>query len=124
MPNRLPSRKRWLAFCNHPHGQLIIDRGAEVALQAGKSLLPVGVLQCTGNFNIGDLILITNEKNEALAKGLSNYSAAEVNQIKGKSTGKICKLFPNYAYDEIIHRDNLVMLSSLRGGLNTNGNSE
>ncbi len=111
----LPSRKRWLAFYNHPHGQLIIDQGAEMALQGGKSLLPVGVTKCTGNFNVGDLVTVCNQDGKTLAKGLVNYSAVEVNFIKGKISTEISKLLTDYPYEEIIHRDNLVMLSSLGG---------
>lgn len=108
----LPSRKRWLAVYSHPHGELVIDTGAEHALHSGKSLLSAGILSCSGNFTAGDLVVIANNTNKAIAKGLVNYSAAELDLIKGKTSSEIAEVLVDFQYDEVVHRDNLVMLTS------------
>ena len=85
----MPSRKRWMAFYTHPHGEIIIDQGAVAALQAGKSLLPAGIVGCKGNFTAGDLVKICDQSGREIAKGLTNYSAKEIEIIKGKVSAEI-----------------------------------
>ncbi len=108
-----PSRKRWLAFYTHPHGQIVVDDGAQQALKAGKSLLPAGVLRCTGSFNAGDLVQIVSEHGHEIARGLSYYSAQEVASIKGQISSAVEDILPNHPFDEVIHRDNMVMMDML-----------
>ncbi|NLM25629.1 MAG: glutamate 5-kinase [Firmicutes bacterium] len=112
----MPSRKRWMAFYTHPHGEIIIDQGAVAALQAGKSLLPAGIVGCKGNFTAGDLVKICDQSGREIAKGLTNYSAKEIEIIKGKVSAEIDSLPVQHLYDEVIHRDNLVMTNNIVKG--------
>ncbi|MCA9470748.1 MAG: glutamate 5-kinase [Nitrospirales bacterium] len=107
----LTSRKQWIAYTLRPKGQLLLDQGAVDALrQHGKSLLPSGILEVKGQFNAGDAILCLDKQGEEFAKGLVNYSAQNLQQIKGHNTQDIQKLFGSREYEEVIHRDNLVIL--------------
>ena len=107
----LNSRKQWIAFTLRSKGELLLDQGAVEALQErGKSLLPSGILEVKGNFNAGDSITCTDKKGKDFAKGLVNYSADVLQQIKGQNTKDIQKLLGNREYEEVIHRDNLVLL--------------
>ena len=113
LPHQSPlnSRKQWIAYTLHPKGQLLLDQGAVDALcQRGKSLLPSGILEVQGQFNAGDAVLCLDKQGEECAKGLVNYSAQTLQQIKGQNTRDIQKLFGTQEYEEVIHRDNLVLL--------------
>ncbi|HHX97679.1 MAG: glutamate 5-kinase [Kiritimatiellia bacterium] len=106
----LNQRRRWVALFHHARGQVVIDEGACVALlQRGKSLLPVGVRDVIGEFSAGDLVEIHDPGGRCLARGLSEYSSAEIRLLKGLKTEKIRELLGNHAPDELIHRDNLVI---------------
>ncbi|MDH4266765.1 MAG: glutamate 5-kinase [Deltaproteobacteria bacterium] len=109
--NKLTSRKHWIAFTLEPQGRIIVDDGAKKAiLQKGKSLLPSGVLATEGEFSLGDPVVLVDLQKEEFAKGLSNYGSAEINKIKGLKTTEVeNKLGYKYG-DEIIHRDDLVVL--------------
>ena len=109
--NKLNSRKHWIAFTLEPQGRIIVDDGAKKAiLQKGKSLLPSGVLATEGKFSLGDPVVLVDLQKEEFAKGLSNYGSAEINKIKGLKTTEVeSKLGYKYG-DEIIHRDDLVVL--------------
>jgi glutamate 5-kinase len=109
--NKLNSRKHWIAFTLEPQGRIIVDDGAKKAiLQKGKSLLPSGVLAAEGEFSLGDPVVLVDLQRQEFAKGLSNYGSAEINQIKGLKTTEVeNKLGYKYG-DEIIHRDDLVVL--------------
>jgi len=105
-------RRRWVAFFHHAQGQITVDNGARDALlKRGKSLLPVGIKEVSGDFSPGDLIDIQNLKGEAIAQGLTEYSSAELRLLKGLRTEKIKKLLGNTVPGEVIHRDNLVIAS-------------
>ena len=105
------SKKRWLAFSLKTKGEIAIDKGAkEALLKKGKSLLPSGILSVKGNFDSGDSVSITDEKGKELARGLSNYSSIEIEKIKGLRTSEIKKALGYKDYDEVIHRDNLVII--------------
>jgi len=109
--NKLNSRKHWIAFTLEPQGRIIVDDGAKKAiLQKGKSLLPSGVLAAEGEFSLGDPVVLVDLQKQEFAKGLSNYGSAEINKIKGLKTTEVeNKLGYKYG-DEIIHRDDLVIL--------------
>ena len=105
------SRKRWLAFFHRSSGSVTIDKGAVAALvERNKSLLPSGITKVNGQFGIGSLIDIEDEKNNVIARGLSFYSSDEIDKIKGSPTSKIALLLGRKDYNEVIHRDNLVLL--------------
>ncbi len=106
----LSARKRWLAFSARAQGAIVIDEGAERALRdQGRSLLAVGVLAVQGNFSPGSPVRILNQRGVELGRGLVNYSADELRKIKGLRTTKIREMLGAAAYDEVIHRDNLVL---------------
>jgi len=109
---KITSRKRWIGFTVKPKGKIYIDEGALSALQKkGKSLLPSGVVKVEGKFIKGDVVSVVGvgEKKE-VARGLMNYSADEVRKVKGLRTSLIKKTLGYKPYDEIIHRDNIVLL--------------
>jgi len=109
--NRLASRKHWIAHNLKPAGEIVVDEGAYEALaKKGKSLLPSGLREVRGSFGVGECVRCLNPQGEEFARGLVNYSAKELNQIKGLHTSKIEKVLGYKAYDEIIHRDDLVLL--------------
>lgn len=110
---KLSARKRWFSFTKAPAGILVVDDGAaKVIEQGGKSLLPVGVLRCIGNFHKGDVVSIVNQTNREIARGLSNYAFEEVEQICGKTSHKIEHSFGRelFPYEEIVHRNNIQLM--------------
>lgn len=109
LPKKMGARACWLAFSGQVAGVLTIDAGAERALvERGKSLLPAGVITVTGGFKIGDTVEIKNGQGLLLARGLVNYSAADIGIIKGCKTVEIEQRLGQKTFDEVIHRDNLV----------------
>ncbi|MGR3292910.1 MAG: glutamate 5-kinase [Candidatus Scalindua sp.] len=114
IPNKkkIASRKRWIGFTVRPKGRIYIDGGALSALQKkGKSLLPTGVIEIDGKFIKGDVVSIVGvDESKEIARGLVNYSGDEVRKIKGLRTSLIKKMLGDKPYDEIIHRDNIVLL--------------
>jgi len=112
LPNkeRMKSRKHWIAYVLRTKGSLVIDKGAERAMtKHGKSLLPVGILEVSGSFGVGDSVKILNEQNRELAVGLINYSSVNANKIKGLSSEEIEQCLGFKDSDEIVHRDNCVL---------------
>ena len=109
--NRLTHRKHWIAYNLKPAGDVVVDSGAhEAVVHKGKSLLPSGIKEIRGAFGVGDCVRCVDLNDQEFARGLVNYSAQELNQIKGLHTSKIEKILGYKAYDEIIHRDDLVVL--------------
>ncbi len=107
--NRLQTKKKWIAFGSSVQGHIIIDGGAGKALlERGKSLLPSGVVAVEGSFDIGNTVSVICAGGE-IARGIVNYPAEEIQKIKGKKTTEIKKILGYKDYDEIIHRDNLVV---------------
>jgi glutamate 5-kinase len=107
---RLNSRKCWIAFSLKPHGAIKIDDGAaEAILNNGKSLLPSGIIAVEADFNIGAPVEFRNRKNEILGIGLANYSANDIRKIMGLKSNQIKAVLGHKSYDEVIHRDNLVI---------------
>lgn len=108
---RLKSRKHWIAFVLKPKGQLIIDDGACQAIcRKGKSLLPSGILEVKGDFGTGDSVQCLDRMNNLVAVGLINYTSADIGQIKGLRSDEIEKTLGFKDSDEVMHRDNLVIL--------------
>ena len=107
----LSSRKHWIAFNPKPKGDLTVDDGAKKAIvQRGKSLLASGVVRIRGSFDRGDLVTCLGPRGKEFARGLVNYSATELEKIKGIRSDRI-ELTLGYKYcDEVIHRDDLVVL--------------
>ncbi len=108
---RISARKRWIAYSRLPRGTLYVDNGARDTLkQRGKSLLPSGLRKVEGDFEYGDTLSCIDENGSEFARGLANYNKQEVVQIMGKQTSEIKKILGYHHYDEVIHRDNLVLL--------------
>lgn len=104
-------RKSWIAHGSKAKGSIQLDEGAARALiQGGKSLLPSGVVSITGRFESGDAVYCLDANGSRIAKGLTNYSSPEIEKIKGKKTADIERILGYRYSDEVIHRDNLVLL--------------
>jgi glutamate 5-kinase len=109
--NRLTNRKHWIAFNLKPAGEIVVDSGAHEALvQKKTSLLPSGVREVRGSFGVGECVRCLDLDGREFARGLINYSAMELNQIKGLHTSRIEQALGYKPFDEIIHRDDLVLL--------------
>ncbi|GBD38499.1 Glutamate 5-kinase [bacterium HR37] len=108
---RLRGRKHWIAFTLKPVGEIVIDEGAKNAISLyGKSLLPSGVKEVRGDFDIGDPVRCVDESGVEVARGLVSYSSDEIRKIIGVKTSDIEGIL-GYKYgDEVIHRDDLVVV--------------
>ena len=105
------ARKQWIAGHLQTRGEIVLDDGAVKALQkGGKSLLPVGAVKVTGNFNRGEVVACLNSKGVMIAKGLVNYSAKESKQILKTDSTDILSILGYMDEPELIHRDNLVLV--------------
>ena len=103
------ARSRWIGSAR-PVGTITVDDGAIKALvEKNKSLLPAGIIKVQGDFAPGDVVAIADENGRVVARGLSNYTAAEVESIRGKKTVEVRSILAESAYDEVVHRDNLVI---------------
>lgn len=108
---RIGSRKHWIAFTAKPRGRLHVDAGAARALRGrGRSLLPAGVVRVEGRFGLGDPIACVDPEGLEFARGLAAYGAEEVARIQGRPTREIARLLGYSNGDEVIHRDDLVLL--------------
>ncbi len=109
---KLDGRQRWIGLTARPAGSVTIDEGAVAALtQRGKSLLATGISEVTGRFERGDVLLVRSQPGREVGRGLSNYSAEELRLIKGHKSSAFEALLGRPGYAEVIHRDNLVVLS-------------
>ena len=107
---KLASRKCWIAFTLEPQGSLLLDDGAtEAIVRRGKSLLPSGILQVSGDFDVGASVDFKNVQQEVLGRGLVNYCSADIRKISGLHTSQIKACLGEKPYDEVVHRDNLVV---------------
>ncbi len=109
---RLRGRKKWMAFNPSPEGVVVVDEGAARAVaRQGRSLLPAGVTGTRGSFTMGSVVSIQDEAGREIARGLSNYSAVDLERIKGLTTQRIAELLGGEAeFQEVVHRDNLAVL--------------
>ncbi|MDR1487291.1 MAG: glutamate 5-kinase [Deltaproteobacteria bacterium] len=104
------ARKHWLAFAARPKGSIIVDQGAALALvERGKSLLPGGIVDIVGLFDVGDPVSIADRTGTNIGVGLTNYSSPEIKLIKGHTSKYIEKTLGYSHSEEVIHRDNLVI---------------
>lgn len=113
LPDRRPlrSRKHWILYTLKPRGEITVDDGARQALlQRGKSLLPSGIVEVRGDFDFGDAVSCVGSDLREFARGLVNYSARDLTKIKGARTDRIESILGRKDYDEVIHRDDLVIL--------------
>lgn len=110
--NRLQFRKRWLAFGAKIAGSIVVDDGCAKAVRkaGGCSILPAGVFAVQGDFLPGSTVSVIDKDAHELARGLVHYSSAELEQIKGCNSGEIANILGHKNFDEVIHRDDLVIL--------------
>ena len=109
--HKLKGRKPWIAFAAKPRGRIVVDDGAVRALRdRGKSLLPSGVLSFEDRFQLGDIVEVRSAEGARVAVGLTNYSSEELAKIAGRHSREIEALLGYRHSDEVIHRDNLVVL--------------
>jgi glutamate 5-kinase len=107
----ITARKQWLANQSYLQGTVTLDDGAIVALtKNGKSLLPVGISAVSGDFKRGEIISCVDNSGNEIARGLTNYDSLQAKLIMGKSTKEIEKLLGQLDEDELIHRDNLILV--------------
>jgi glutamate 5-kinase len=108
--NKLENRKRWIAYSSCVHGKIFVDEGAaRVLARQGKSLLPSGVIGVEGPFEMGNTVSIVASNGREIGRGIVNYSSYEVDQIKGAQTREIARILGYSDYDEVVHRNNLVL---------------
>ena len=107
----MPAKKRWLGWSASVSGKLVVDDGARRAILArGSSLLPAGVLAVSGTFVVGDVVTLEASDGSCFARGLVNYNSIDLERIRGLKTNRVLENLGVCAYDEVIHRDDLVVL--------------
>jgi len=111
--SKLNFRKKWIGFVSDSKGTVVIDTGAKNALLTKqKSLLPSGVLEVRGEFESADTISVIDSEGKEIARGVARYGSLDLNKIKGKRTTEIQKILSRNNGDEVIHRDNLVLIGT------------
>ncbi len=112
MPEQKPiaRRKFWLAYHHEPQGTVVVDDGAARALrQNGKSLLPAGIVDVSGDFPVGSMVRIADVSGAVVGVGLSNYAASDLRKIMGLKSSRIAQVLGEATYPEAVHRDNLLV---------------
>lgn len=103
--------KRWLGFTAQVRGRIQLDNGARSAIvEKGRSLLAAGIVGTQGEFQKGDVVALCDAEGKVVARGLTNYSSAEVDRIKGVKSDRIAQILGQRPYEEVIHRDNLAIV--------------
>ncbi len=109
----VPAWKRWIGYTVAPKGRFTLDSGAQTAiLKKGRSLLAIGVQQVEGEFSQGEVVALCDSEGQEIARGLTNYNSHDARQISGHRTEEIPSILGSLPYEEVIHRDNLVIRSS------------
>jgi glutamate 5-kinase len=109
------ARKQWIAGTLQPKGMLHLDAGARAALNAGRSLLPAGVTAVDGHFDRGDTVSLVDTEGLEIGRGLVAYGADEARAIIGQQSAAIPEILGYRGREELIHRDDLVILGPRRG---------
>jgi len=108
----IPAWKRWIGYTIEPAGRLHVDHGARRALsEQGRSLLAIGVTAVDGQFDRGELVSLIGTDGHEFARGLTNYTSVEAEQIRGRHTPEIVAILGEQPYDSVIHRDNLTVFT-------------
>jgi len=109
---RLNVRKKWIGFVSHARGSVSVDDGARTALlEKHKSLLPSGILEISGEFRANDTITVRDTEGHEIARGVTHYSSADLGRIRGRKSGEIATILGRPSRDEVIHKDNLVIIT-------------
>ena len=106
----MAARKKWIVSSLSSHGTIFIDKGAANALKNGKSLLAAGIKTISGKFDKGENILIADEDNNKLARGLASFSSSEIGKIKGRQSNEIERILGYASKTEVVHKDDMVKL--------------
>ena len=106
----LDAKKKWIIGSLNSKGVIYVDQGAALALNNGKSLLAAGIIKIKGLFDKGENILIMDENEKHLARGLASFNSKEIDKIKGKQSKEIEKILGYFSKSEIIHKNDMVML--------------
>ncbi len=108
--HKLQARKQWIADHLQLHGAVVVDAGAADKLQReGKSLLPIGMLAVSGEFQRGEVVAVRNEQGQEIARGIANYASQEARRLCRQPSSQFEALLGYVAEPEMIHRDNLVL---------------
>ena len=109
--HKLDARQRWIAFGSTVRGSVVVDAGArEAILQRGKSLLPSGITAIEGVFEAGQVVQVKGPNGQEIARGMVNYSSGAVERIRGKKTSEIEAVLGYKDFDEVIHRNNMILV--------------
>jgi glutamate 5-kinase len=112
---KLSSRKCWIGYTLKPKGKIKIDDGAAKAIvNRGKSLLPGGITEVVGDFDVGAPVDVLDGKSNSLGIGLVNYNSEDIRKIMGRPSSKISEALGQKTYDEVIHRDNLTIFNECK----------
>ena len=106
----LAARKKWIVSSLSSHGTIFVDKGAANALKNGKSLLAAGIKTISGEFDKGENVLIADEENNKLARGLASFSSDEIVKIKGRQSDEIEEILGYVSKTEVVHKDDMVKL--------------
>jgi glutamate 5-kinase len=105
------ARKRWIGLTARPRGHYVVDAGARIALESGSnSLLAIGIIEVAGEFEKGDVVGIRDPSGQEFARGLTNYGTSDAQRIRGLHTHEARQALGATLYDEVVHRDNLVLI--------------
>lgn len=108
---RASSYRQWIAYGRSPDGMVLVDDGAKKALvEKKKSLLPIGIKEVRGDFNEGDTVAVADLTGREFARGLTNFTAAELRLVAGKKSNELSDFLGHHCDQTAIHRDNLVMV--------------
>jgi glutamate 5-kinase len=111
----LSAWKRWIGYTMPPKGRMVLDAGARRAVEEqGKSLLAIGIVRVEGDFAKGEVVALIDQQGEEFARGLTNYDTRSAHLISGKRSDAIARELGAVPYEEVIHRDNLVVTSNAR----------
>ena len=110
LPSLLNSTTPYLCGSWTSNAKIVIDSGAAKALSSGKSLLPAGIIKVVEKFNKGENVLIVDENEKNLARGLSSFSSDEINKVKGLQSNQIKDVLGYSSKSEIVHKDDMVKL--------------
>ncbi|MBN2190315.1 MAG: glutamate 5-kinase [Candidatus Aureabacteria bacterium] len=114
--HKMKGKKRWIAHFKRSSGFLVIDAGAVIALKdRGKSLLASGITSVKGDFSAGDIVILKDERGNDIGKGQVNYSSGDARKIAGLKTSQIRGVFGGKVFDEVVHRNNMVIYGETRG---------
>ena len=107
---KMSHRRRWIGQATKPSGRVVIDGGAARAItRGGKSLLPSGITAVVGSFAKGAVVSVVDQEGSEIARGLTNYSSAQIEEIKGLQTDRIADALGDNPYDVVVHRDNMTV---------------